>query len=110
MATRKNKNVVKVIALVTFLPALYAQIIWLVVANAKGLSGQNDKINAFLNHFPGFIKSISEITYITLMCAAIAIISSVKWKNKSVGFEKTFAIIIMSVSILVALLTLFQLM
>jgi len=110
MAIKKNNKVLKVISLITFFLVLYVQFLWIIVAETKGLSNQNDKVNAFLRLFPPFIKSVSEITYITLICAAIAIISSVKWKSKSVGSEKTFATIVMSVSILILLLTLFQMM
>jgi len=88
MAIKKNNKVAKVITLIAFFLVLYIEFLWLIVALTKGLSNQSDKVNAFLHHFPSFINSVSEITYITLICAAIAIISSVKWKNESVGSEK----------------------
>lgn len=103
-----KKRRVIIFTLVTFGFALYTQVIWAIVATNK--SSIADPIQSFLYYFPPFLRSIATITYITLICSIATIILSSTWIKSNRGITKVIGVVILIISILITLLTLFQLM
>ena len=103
-----RKKTARTLTLIVVGFALYTQIVWAIVSSTYH-SGEN-VITNFLAYFPPFLRSISFITYATLVLAIAGIVFSANWNTYSGGWEKAGAISSLIISILILLLTLFQLM
>jgi amino acid transporter len=105
----RYKKIVIIITLIAFAFVAYTQIVWAVVA-AHNSEPQSEKVQLFLQYFPPFLRDIAAITYATLICSIIVIILSSIWSKKDSGINKVIATSILIITILIVLLTLFQLM
>lgn len=105
-----TKTIAKAISLLSGAFLVYTQIIWITISSQKGLGSQMEKVSAFLRYFPEFMRSTPVITLGTLLFALLGIISSIIWNNRVSGSQKLLPIVVLIVSILVLLLTIFQLM
>ena len=104
-----GKKMARNLAIISVALALYPQVVWAIVASNRG-SEIDKAISIFLTYFPPFLRSISFITYATLVIAIAGVVFSSKWNNFSKGREKLATIIFLIISSLILLLTLFQLM
>jgi hypothetical protein len=105
----RYKKIVVILTSIAFAFAIYTQIVWAVVAAQPSVT-QHDGVQLFLKYFPPFFRDIAVITYATLICSIIAIIFSSIWRKKDSGINKVIATSILIITILIVLLTLFQLM
>lgn len=108
MQAKVNRSIIKAIIFIAMSFAIYPVIIWAIIENRS--YDQKSAAIEFLNNFPPFLRSITTITYITILCALIAFIFSLNWIKKSHGLEKVAAIIILLLAVGITLLMLFQLM
>lgn len=105
---KKNKSVVRGITFFFIAFVLYTEIVWAIIESHN--SNQQHSVIEFLGYFPSFLKNILTITYLTLFCAIMGIVFSLKWIKRSAGMDRVMAIIILILAILSSLLMLFQLM
>ena len=105
----RYKKIVIILTLIAFAFVAYTQIVWAVVA-VNNSQSQQDAVQLFLQYFPPFLRDIAAITYSTLICSIIAIVLSSIWRKKDIGINKVIATSILIITILIVLLTLFQLM
>jgi ABC-type uncharacterized transport system YnjBCD permease subunit len=105
-----NKTIAKVITLISIVIALYPWVIWIIVFNQPGRDLPGEKGNIFLRYFPSFMKNMPTIFYTMAIGAIIAIIFSVRWRNRETGSRKVIPLIILILSVLILLLTLFSMM
>lgn len=105
----RHKKIVIILTSIAFAFLIYTQIIWAVVSTTNS-HAQEDAVQLFLNCFPPFLRDIAAITYGTLICSVIVIILSSIWSKKDSGNNKVIATIILIITILIFLLTLFQLL
>ena len=103
------KKIVIILTSIAFTFVIYTQIVWAVVAAHKS-EAQHDGAQLFLQYFPPFVRDIAAITYATLICSIIVVILSSIWRKKDSGINKVTATSILVITILILLLTLFQLM
>jgi archaellum biogenesis protein FlaJ (TadC family) len=104
----KNRKAMIAFTVITFGFAFYTQIIWGIVETRSDM--QKDPIQSFLSYFPPFSRNIALITLLTLACSIITIIFSSIWINRSSGRGKVLPIVFLVLSIMITLLTLFQLL
>ncbi len=105
----RYKKIVIILTSIAFAFLIYTQIVWGVVATHNSHT-QEDDIQLFLHYFPNFVGDIAAITYATLICSIIVVILSSVWRKKDSGINKVIATTILVITILILLLTLFQLM
>ena len=105
---QKNKSVVRGVTLIFMVFVLFTEIAWARIEAHN--SNHKEAVNEFLNYFPSFLRNTLTITYLTLLCAVIAIVFAFRWIKMSARIERVIAIIFLLQAIFSTLLMLFQLM
>jgi len=95
-----------IVTLITFAVAFYTQVIWAVVASNS--HSQEEAVYAFSSHFPSFLNNIALVTYTTLISCIIAVVFTSIWIGRTK--YKVLPIVILVLSSIITLLTVFQLM
>jgi len=95
-----------IVTLIAFAVVFYTQVIWAIVASNS--HSQEEAVYAFLSHFPSFLNNVALVTYTTLISCIIAVVFTSIWMRRTK--YKALPIVILVLSSLITLLTVFQLM
>jgi ABC-type uncharacterized transport system YnjBCD permease subunit len=104
------KPVLLIMAFILLAIALYIQVSWIVVFNMEKLVTPADKTAYYMSHFPSFLQNSITLVFIAFLVSSGAFILSALSLNKLKNGLKGVAYLTIAVSLIVALLSLFQLM
>jgi hypothetical protein len=98
------------IAIISILLAFYPLLAWIIVFNGHRANSQKEKVTYYLAWFPSFLQNTNLLTYCMLIFSAVGFVFSIIWNNNTKGIQRIFSVLMLVISILLFLLTIFSLM
>jgi hypothetical protein len=110
MATRSHvsRNVTAVLAIVFLLPALILFMKWSSMGlQVSGISKQ-DQLTMYLGYFPTWLKSMSTIHAISIVCCIVAIILAIRSYTKDLLSVRVLMLLTVVVAFFILLFDIYQ--
>ncbi len=97
-----------VIAIVFLLPALIFFIMWLSIGISDNTLNVNEQIYAYLQKFPGFMRNLTTINIISILCCILSIAFAARSFRKHLLSVRVLMMLTVIVALIIILFDIYQ--